>query len=110
MYKCSNNLVTDYISGIIQPRLAEVPNHLLRNEDNISNIDNRTETARKSCTPSSVTHCSSLRAYIREADTFLTFDRTLKKVLCNANVPSYFLKGQIKLSVLHARICNNVVI
>ena len=45
---------------------------------------------------------------IREADTYLSFRKILKdEVLYNANVPSYFLKGQRKLSVLHARIRNS---
>ena len=108
MYKCSNNLVPDYISDIIPPRVADVSNYPLRNRDNFSNIYNRTETARRSCIPSSVTHWNSLRANIREADTYLSFRKILKdEVLYNANVPSYFLKGQRKLSVLHARIRNN---
>ena len=56
MYKCSNNLVPDYISDIIPPRVADISNYPLRNRDNFSNIYNRTETARISCIPSSVTH------------------------------------------------------
>ena len=72
------------------------------------NIYNRTETARRSCIPSSVTYWNSIRANIREADTYLYFRKILKdEVLYNANVPSYFLKGQRKLSVLHARIRNS---
>ena len=78
MYKCSNNLVPDYISDIILPRVAEVSNYPLRNRDNISNIYNRTETARRSCIPSSVTHWNSLRTNVREADTYLSFRRILK--------------------------------
>ena len=108
MYKCSNNLVSDYISDIIPPRVAEVSNYPLRNRDNISNIYNRTETARRFCIPSFVTHWNSLRTNVIEADTYLSFRGILKdEVLCNANFPSYFLKGQRKLSVLHARIRNS---
>ena len=36
MYKCSNNIVPDYISDFIPPRVAEVSNYPLRNRDNIS--------------------------------------------------------------------------
>ena len=73
MYKCSDNLVPDYISDIIPPRVADVSNYPLRNRDNISNIYNRIETARRSCIPSSVTHWNSFCANIREADTYLFF-------------------------------------
>ena len=72
MYKCSNNLVPDYISDIIPPRVADVSNYPLRNRDNFSNICNRTETARISCIPSSVTHWNSIRANIIEADTYFS--------------------------------------
>ena len=95
MYKCSNNLVPDYISDIIPPRVAEFSNFPLRNRDNISNMYNRTETARRSCIQSSVTHLNSLRTNVREADTYIyLFIEYFKTVLCNANGPSYFLKGQ----------------
>ena len=105
MYTCSNNLVPDYISDIIPTRVADVSNYPLRNRDNISNIYIRTETVRRSCIPSSVIHWNSLRANIREADSYLSFREILKdEVLCNANVPLCFLKGQRKVSVLHARI------
>ena len=101
MYKCSNHIVPAYISDIIPSRVAEVSNYPLRNRDNISNIYNRTKTARRSCIPSSVTHWNRLRTNIREADTFLSFRTILKdEVLCISNVPSYFLKGKRKLSVL----------
>ena len=89
MYKCSNNLVPDNISDIIPSRVAEVSNYPLRNRDNISNVNSRTETACRSCIPSAVTHWNSLRTNVREADTYLSFRRILKdEVLRNTNVPS----------------------
>ena len=66
MYKCSNNLVPHYISNIIPTRVAEVLNYPLRNRDNISNIYNRAEIARRSCIPSSVTHWNSLRTNVKK--------------------------------------------
>ena len=71
MYKCSNNLVPDYISEIIPPRVAEVSNYPLRNRCNISNVNNRTETARRSFIPSSVTHWNSLRTLMLEKQTLI---------------------------------------
>ena len=78
MYKCSNNLVPDYISDINPPRVADVSNYPLCNRDIFSNIYNRTETARRFCIPSSVTHWNSIRAKIREADTYLSFRKILR--------------------------------
>ena len=36
MYKCSNNLVPDYISDVIPPHVTDVSNYPLRNRENIS--------------------------------------------------------------------------
>ena len=36
MYKCSNNLVPNYISDIVPPLVGEVTNYPLRNRNNIS--------------------------------------------------------------------------
>ena len=108
MYKCSNNLVPDYISDIIPPHVSEVSNYPLRNRDNFTNLYTRTETSRRSCIPSSVTCWNDLQSDIREVDTFLTFRHNLKdKVLISSNVPPFFVTGQRKLSVIHARIRNN---
>ena len=70
-HKCSNNLVSDYISDIIPSRVAKVSNYPLRNRGNISNIYNRTETACRSFIPSSVTHWNSLRTLMLEKQTLI---------------------------------------
>ena len=43
MYKCTNNLVPEYISDLIPPFVREVSNYPLRNRDNVSSIYTRTE-------------------------------------------------------------------
>ena len=43
MYKCSNNLVPDYISNIIPSRVGEITNYPLRNRQNLTNMYTRTE-------------------------------------------------------------------
>ena len=110
MYKCSNNLVPDYISDIIPLRVGEITNYPIRNHQNLTNMYTRTEISRKSCIPSSVSYWNNnyLNNDIREIDTYLSFRNAFKnEFLCNANVPSYFMKGHRRLSVLHARIRNN---
>ena len=109
MYKCSNNLVPDYISDIIPPLVGEVTNYSLRNCQNLANVYTRTEVSHKSCIPSSVSSWNSLNNDIREADTYLSFRNAVKSdILCDTHVPSYYIKGQRRLSVLHARIRNIV--
>ena len=108
MYKCSNNLVPDYISDIIPPLVGEVTNYSLRNCQNLANVYTRTEVSHKSCIPSSVSSWNSLNNDIKEADTYLSFRNAVKRdILCDTHVPSYYIKGQRRLSVLHARIRNN---
>ena len=108
MYKCSNNIVPDYISDIVSPLVGEVTNYPLRNRHNIASMYTRTEISRKSCIPSSVSGWNNLNNNIRESDSYVSFRSTLKnEVLGNAQVPSYFMKGQRRLSVLHARLRNN---
>ena len=108
MYKCSNNLVPDYISDIVPPLVGDVTNYPLRNRQNISTMYTRTEISHKSCIPSSVSDWNNLNNAIREIDTFVSFRSTFKnEVLGNTHVPTYFIKGQRRLAVLHARLRNN---
>ena len=60
MYKCSNDLVTDYISDITPPLVGEVSNYSLRNRQNLANVYTRTEVSRRSCIPSSVSSWNNL--------------------------------------------------
>ena len=65
-YKCSNNLVPDYISDIVPPLVGDVTNYPLRNRQNISTMYTRTEISHKSCIPSSVSDWNNLNNAIRE--------------------------------------------
>ena len=108
MYKCTNNLIPDYISDIIHPLVREVSNYPLRNCDNLTNLHTRTEISRRSCIPSSVFYWNGIQPAIRELDTFLSFRHTLKDtVLADCQVPSFFVKGERKSSIIHTRIRNN---
>ena len=108
MYKCSNNIIPDYISDIVLSLVGEVTNYPLRNRHNIASMYTRTEISRKSCIPSSVSGLNNLNNNIRESDSYVSFRSTFKNdVLGNAQAPSYFMKGQGRLSDLHARLRNN---
>ena len=108
MYKCSNSLVPDYISDIIPPLVGEVSNYSLRNRQNLANVYTLTEVSRRSCSSSSVSSWNNLSNDMREAGTYLSFRNDVKRdILCGTHIPSYYMKGQRRLSVLHARIRNN---
>ena len=107
MYKCCNNLVPDYISDNIPPFVREISNYPLRNRANLTNIYTRTEISNKSCVPSSVSYWNELQSDLRESDTFLTFRHKFKEnILGDIKIPSFYMKGNRKWSVIHARIRN----
>ena len=60
MYKCTNNLVPEYISDLIPPFVRETSNYPLRNRDNVSSIYTRTEIISRSCISSGVSLWNSL--------------------------------------------------
>ena len=60
------------------------------------------------CIPSSVSSWNNLSNDMREAGTHLSFRNAVKRdILCGTNVPSYCMKGQRRLSAIHARNRNN---
>ena len=107
MFKCINNLVPDYISDIIPPRFREISNYPLRNRKNVSNMYTRTESSHKSCIPSSISYSNNLKTDIREVNTYKSFQQRVKPIISDSiKVPICFVKGNRKLSILHARIRN----
>ena len=108
MYKCSNNIFPDYISDIVPPLVCEVTNYPLRNPHNIASMYTRTEISCKSCIPLSISDWNNLNNDSRESDSYVSFRSTFKNdVLGNTQVPSYFMKGQRRSSVLHTGLRNN---
>ena len=107
MCKSVNGLVPSYISELIPPLISEITDYPLRNQNNITIPFSRTETARKSCIPSSITLWNSLGAELRNSSSVASFKHQLKNLQNNSKVPSYYLSGNIFLSVLHARLKNN---
>ena len=107
MYKSVNGVVPSYISELTPPLISEITDYPLRNQNNITVPFSRTETARKSCIPSSITLWNSLDAELRNSSSVSSFKHQLKDRQNNSKVPSYYLSGNRFLSVLHARLRNN---
>ena len=108
MYKVSNQLVPSYISDIIPPLVSDVSNYPLRNSSNYSVPYTRTEVSRRSCVPSSVSLWNNLDETVRNSSTINSFKNNVKSVYSNLQiVPPYYIKGDRKLSVIHARLRNN---
>ena len=108
MYKCNNGQVPRYISDLIPPLVSEISNYPLRNRANLSSVRTRTEIFKMSCIPSSVLLWNSLSDDIKYAPSLVTFQNSLRNQMLNIpTVPAYFLQGNRKLSILHARLRNN---
>ena len=108
MYKCNNGQVPRYISDLIPPLVSEISNYPLRNRANLSSVRTRTEIFKMSCIPSSVLLWNSLSDDIKYAPSFVTFQNSLRNQMFNIpTVPAYFLQGNRKFSILHARLRNN---
>ena len=107
MYKSVNGLVLSYISDLMPPPIHETTNYPLRDQNNITVPFCRTEIARKSCIPSSITLWNSLDEELRNSSTLASFKYQLKNLQNKSKVPHYYIVSNRYLSVLHARIRNN---
>ena len=114
IYKLSNQLVPSYISDIMPPLVSEVSNYPLRNSSNYSVPYTRTEVSRSSCIPSSVSLWNKLVETVHNSSTINSFKNNVKSIYSNLQiVPPYYIKGDRKLSVIHARLiirnnCSNL--
>ena len=108
MYKVSNQLVPSYISDLMPRLVSDVSNIHLRNSSNYSVPYTRTEVSRRSCVPSSVSLWNNLDETVRNSSTINSFKNNVKSVYSSLHiVPPYYIKGDRKLSVIHARLRNN---
>ena len=105
MYKAVNGMVPPYISDLIPPTVANVSRYELRNSENISRIPIRTSTFSKSCIPSAINAWNNLQAPLRECESYNSFCYTLKTI-SQHKIPNYFIDGNRKFSILHARLRN----
>lgn len=107
MYKVVNGSVPSYITDVIPPLVRETTNYPLRNNNNIAIPFTRTEISHRSCIPSSISFWNSLDENIRNSISVSSFKYQLKNQSTNNyKVPSFYIRGNRYLSVLHARIRN----
>ena len=107
IFKAVNGLTPNYISDLIPPLVKNTTNFSLPNNNDFVFPYARTEISRKSCIPSSLSLWNSLDSYIRSSNCTSHFKSNLKRLRpAITKVPSFYLTGDIYLSVLHARIRN----
>ena len=79
----------------------------LRNSQNNQNVQARTRLLQKSCIPSSVSLWNNLQQERRNCTTFGSFKLKLSSMSKPDRIPSIYLIGNRRLSVIRARIRNN---
>ena len=90
------------------PLVRNISNYPLRNMNNFSVPFARTEIFKKLCIPSAITLWNAADNSFKDSNTLHSFKYQMKKPFdSNSKVPSYCASGNRRLSVLHARICNN---
>ena len=95
-YKMVNHLTPLYLSSLIPPTVNETSRYNLRNANNISTINARTNQYFNSFLP------STIRDWNRNSTSVASFKHTLNQT--NISVPKYFYVGDRRPQVLHTRL------
>ena len=107
MFKVHPGQVPTYISDLIPPLVREISNYPLRNMNNYSAPFARTEFFKRSSIPS-ISLWNAADNSLKESITLQSFKHHQKSSsTCNLKIPSYYLFGNRRLAVLHARMRNN---
>ena len=108
MYKINRGFVPRYLSNLFPSEVGQTTNYNLRNVHDYVTPNRRTSAFANSFVPSSVDAWNKLPAEVRNLPTLVSFKREiLSRFYVTPNIPSYFLRGPRRLSVLHCRIRNN---
>ena len=107
MYRAVNGTVPSYISGLIPPTVSDVSHYNLRDSSNITMPVTSTATFKRSCIPASVDFGIILNPATRQTPTLNSFSYALRSEVISNIVQIYYVQGNRKLSVLHARLRNH---
>lgn len=108
MYKIKNDIAPEYVCNLMPPTVANRTVYNLRNVEDISVLNRRTEIFSRSFIPSTITYWNSIPLSIRNADSINSFKSQLKTSIFKVpRVPQQFLTGNRVFSIYHCRIRNN---
>lgn len=108
MYKIVNGIAPEYLCNLLPPLVTERTVYNLRNADNISTMNRRTEIFAKSFIPSGSLLWNNLPLQIRSETSINSFKLKLKQsIYISPQIPKYFIHGKRVESVFHCRIRNN---
>lgn len=108
MYKIKNGIAPVYVCNLMPPLVADRTSYNLRNVEDITVLNRRTELFSKSFIPSTTNYWNNLPLSIRNADSVNSFKSQLKASIFKVTtVPQYFITGNRVFSIYHCRIRNN---
>ncbi len=106
VYKHKHGDLPDYLNDLFPLTVAEGNPYNLRNNNNFTTLARRTEIYSKSVIPSSIKIWNELNSDIRESTSLSTFKTKIKDKFKPPVVPSYYLAGDRRESIYHARLRN----
>ena len=107
VYKSRNGLVPDFLKDLFPLNVASVSRYKFRNNDDYVIQRRCTQLFANSFIPSSTELWNQLPLHIREENTLSSFKSSLlRNIFVAPTFPKYFVYGNRKLSVIHARIRN----
>ena len=106
-FKIKHGLTPEYLCSIFPESVGLMTPYNLRNNSDLTTINARTQIFKNSFIPSSITMWNSLPIDIRNVESIEHFKSLLKKHIFKPfDVPSFYLTGNRRLSLLHARLRN----
>ena len=107
MYKIVNGTAPEYLCNLLPPLVTERTIYNLRNAENISIMNRRTEIFAKSFIPSGSLLWNNLPLSIRSETSVNSFKLKLKQhVYIAPQIPKHYIQGKRTESVFHSRIRN----
>ena len=106
-FKIKHSLTPEYLCNIFPETVGLMTPYNLRNNNDLTTINARTQIFKNSFIPSSISLWNRLPDDIRNVETIEHFKSRLKRHIFKPfSVPSYYLTGNRRLSLLHARLRN----
>ena len=107
MYKIVNGTAPEYLCNLLSPLVTERTIYNLRNAENMSIMNRRTELFAKSFIPSGSLLWNNLPLSIRSETSVNSFKLKLKQhVYIAPQIPKHYIQGKRTESIFHSRIRN----
>ena len=107
VYKSKNGLIPEFLVDLFPPNIATISQYDIRNNDDYVFLNRRTQLFANSFIPSSTELWNQLPLQIHRETTLSSFKTSLlHNIFVAPIVPTLFDHGNIKLSIMQARIWN----